>query len=289
MTRKQFIDFVVETILKVMLIISSISLLLIIGFLFNKALPFLSKPEAKTFFTKIQWNPKGNEFGILGLLIGTFTTTFGALLIALPISVFASIYIAEYASPKLAKIVYSATRILSMIPSVVIGFLGLVIIIPVIRSFANGNYTGESMLAGIIVLAIMVIPVMVGVTVSALKNVPYSYKEASFGLGANKIQTIFKTVLPSARNGILAGAILAFSKAIGEATAMLMVIGTTANLDLNNFSILNPINSLTTTIAKNISEAPIGPEQDSLFAIAFILLLITLTTNIIVYKISRKG
>jgi phosphate transport system permease protein len=288
MKRKQFIDYIVETALKVTLIISSISLLLIIIFLFNSALPFLSTPQAKTF-ANIQWNPKGNEFGIIGLLIGTISTTFGALLIALPISILSSIYIAEYATPKVSKGIYSATRTLSMIPSVVIGFLGLVIVVPLIRSFSNGNYTGESMLAGIIVLAIMVIPVMVGVTVSALKNVPYSYKEASYGLGANKIQTIFKTVVPSARNGILAGAILAFSKAIGEATAMLMVIGTTANLDVTNFSPLNPINSLTTTIAKNISEAPVGPEQDSLFAIAFILLLITLTTNIIVHKISRKG
>jgi phosphate transport system permease protein len=289
MNRKKFLDNTFETIIKVMLLLASLSLVMIFGFLLFGAIPFFKAPEASTFFTHLQWNPKGKEFGILGMLIGTFLTTFGALTIAIPISIFASIYIAEYAPPKLANLVYSATRVLSMIPSIIIGFLGLVIIIPIIRSFSGGNYVGESMLAGVIVLSVMVMPIMIGVTVSAIKNVPYSYKEASYGLGANKIQTIFKILIPAARNGIYAGGILAFSKAIGEATAMLMVIGTTSQLDFSNFSVLNPTNTLTTTIAKNISEAPAGVEQDALFAIAFVLLIITLVTNIIINIITKRG
>ena len=158
------------------------------------------------------------------MIIGTVLSTIGAVLIAVPIALFTSIAIAEVLPKKIASIVRSVIEILAAIPSVIYGIFGLGIIVPLIMNISP-QPQGQSLLAVIIVLSMMILPTVVAVSEAAIRSVPQSYKEASLGLGANKIQTIFKVILPAAKSGISAGVVLGIGRALGETMAVILVAG----------------------------------------------------------------
>lgn len=230
------------------------------------------------------WDASTNQFGILPLILASICGTVGAIIIGVPIGILTAVFLTEIARPKVAKIIHPAIELLAGIPSVVYGFFGMLVIVPAIRAMFPGKTIGDSLLAAIIILAIMVIPTIVNVTENALRAVPKSYREASLGLGATPIRTIFKVTIPAARSGILSGVILGVGRAIGETMAVIMVAGNVANMP----TLLGTTRFLTTGIAMEMSYAS-GLHRQALFAIGLVLFIFIMIVNISFTIISRKG
>ena len=230
------------------------------------------------------WDASTNQFGILPLILASICGTVGAIIIGVPIGILTAVFLTEIARPRVAKIIHPAIELLAGIPSVVYGFFGMLVIVPAIRAMFPGKTIGDSLLAAIIILAIMVIPTIVNVTENALRAVPKSYREASWGLGATPIRTIFKVTIPAARSGILSGVILGVGRAIGETMAVIMVAGNVANMP----TLLGTTRFLTTGIAMEMSYAS-GLHRQALFAIGLVLFIFIMIVNISFTIISRKG
>ena len=230
------------------------------------------------------WDASTNQFGILPLILASICGTVGAIIIGVPIGILTAVFLTEIARPRVAKIIHPAIELLAGIPSVVYGFFGMLVIVPAIRAMFPGQTIGDSLLAAIIILAIMVIPTIVNVTENALRAVPKSYREASLGLGATPIRTIFKVTIPAARSGILSGVILGVGRAIGETMAVIMVAGNVANMP----TLLGTTRFLTTGIAMEMSYAS-GLHRQALFAIGLVLFIFIMIVNISYTIITRKG
>ena len=230
------------------------------------------------------WDASTNQFGILPLILASICGTVGAIIIGVPIGILTAVFLTEIARTRVAKIIHPAIELLAGIPSVVYGFFGMLVIVPAIRAMFPGQTIGDSLLAAIIILAIMVIPTIVNVTENALRAVPKSYREASLGLGATPIRTIFKVTIPAARSGILSGVILGVGRAIGETMAVIMVAGNVANMP----TLLGTTRFLTTGIAMEMSYAS-GLHRQALFAIGLVLFIFIMIVNISFTIISRKG
>jgi len=218
-------------------------------------------------------------FGILPMILGTLIITLGAILFALPLGLATAIYMSEVANYRIRNLLKPVIELLAGIPSVVYGFFGLVIIVPLIQKSFNLP-VGESGLAGSIILAIMILPTIITISEDALKNCPNSMREASLALGATKWQTIWRVVLPYSRSGITAAIILGIGRAFGETMAVLMVTGNAAIIP---HSFLEPMRTITATIAAELGEAPQGGmHYQALFALGCILFIITFLTNMVV-------
>ncbi len=250
----------------------------------------LTTPKVKVteFISQKEWFPTAQpaaQLGVLPLILGTLWVSFGAILIALPLGLSTSIYMAEIASPKIRNILKPLIELLAGIPSVVYGFFGLVVIVPEIQKLFNLP-VGETALAGSIVLAIMALPTIITISEDALRTTPKSMKEASLALGANKWQTIYRVVIPYSGSGITAATILGIGRAIGETMAVLMVTGNAAVIP---HSFLEPVRTIPATIAAELGEAPQGGlHYKALFALGCILFIITMAINLIVGYISSK-
>lgn len=234
------------------------------------------------FFGGKAWYPTSEpaaQFGILSLILGTLWVTLGAILIALPIGIVTAIYIGEVAHPRIRSFFKPLIELLAGIPSVVYGFFGLVIIVPLIQRAFN-LAVGETALAGSIVLAIMALPVIITISEDAIRTTPVSLKEASLALGASHWQTITRVVLPYSRSGIIAAFILGIGRAIGETMAVLMVTGNAAMIPT---TFLEPVRTIPATIAAELGEAPFGGTHfKALFALGIILFIITFAFNTMV-------
>ncbi|GAB6169982.1 phosphate ABC transporter permease subunit PstC [Clostridium carnis] len=266
-------------------LIAVISLLLIIGFVFFKGLtPFISKGYSfKEFFFGTQWIPSSDKFGILPMILTSIYGTIGSLLIGVPIGVFTAIFIAEIAPKKVGKFISSSVELLAGIPSVLYGVFGLAIIVPWIMKTFNLP-KGQSLLAVIIVLSIMMLPTIITVAETAIRSVPKSYKEGSLALGASHIETTFKVVVPAAKSGILAAIVLGVGRAIGETMAIILVAG---NSPIIPKMITDGVRPLTTNIALEMGYA-FGTHQEMLFATGVILFLFILLLNLVLSKLSNK-
>jgi phosphate transport system permease protein len=240
------------------------------------------------FFFGKEWFPTAipvAQYGVLPLILGTLWVSLGAILIALPFGLAVAIYLAEIANIRMRKILKPVIELLAGIPSVVYGFFGLVVIVPLIQQLFNLP-VGETALAGSIVLAIMALPTIITVAEDAIRTTPRMMKEASLGLGANHWQTIYRVILPYARSGILAAVVLGIGRAIGETMAVLMVTG---NAALIPTTLLEPVRTIPATIAAELGEAPTGgAHYQSLFMLGCILFVITLVISISVEIISGK-
>lgn len=240
------------------------------------------------FLSGKEWFPTAKPAAIMGtlpLLMGTLLVSLLAILIALPLGLAAAVYLAEIADERVRKILKPVIELLSGIPSVVYGFFGLVIIVPFIQSFFNLP-VGETALAGSLLLAIMALPTIITVSEDAIRTCPLAIKEASLALGASHWQTIFRVIIPYASSGITAAAILGIGRAVGETMAVLMVTG---NAALIPNSLTQPVRTIPATIAAELGEAPFGGLHfKSLFALGCMLFLITLITNLLVERISKK-
>lgn len=236
-----------------------------------------------------EWFPTATpaaQFGFVPLILGTVWVTFFAILFALPFGLSVAIYMSEVASPKLCKTLKPVIELLNGIPSVVYGFFGLAVIVPLLQD-VFGLPVGESGLAGAIVLAIMALPTIITVAQDAMQNCPRAQREASLALGASQWQTIYKVVMPYSISGITSGIVLGIGRAFGETMAVLMVTGNAAVMPL---SITEPLRTIPATIAAELGEAPAGgPHYQSLFLLGVILFFITLIVNSSVELISSRN
>lgn len=236
-----------------------------------------------------EWFPTATpapQFGFVPLILGTVWVTVFAIIFALPFGLSVAIYMAEVASVRMRKILKPVIELLNGIPSVVYGFFGLTIVVPMLQD-VFGLPVGESGLAGAIVLAIMALPTIITVGEDAMLNCPRSQREASLALGASKWQTIYKVVMPYSVSGITSGVVLGIGRAFGETMAVLMVTGNAAVIPL---SITDPLRTIPATIAAELGEAPAGgPHYQSLFLLGVVLFFITLIINTSVEMISAKG
>ena len=266
-------------------LIAVISLLIIIGFVFYKGLtPFISKGYSfSDFFFGTEWVPSSDKYGVMPMVIASILGTLGSLVVGVPIGILTAIFIAEIAPKRIGKVISGAVELLAGIPSVLYGVFGLAIIVPWIMNTFNLP-KGQSLLAIIIVLSIMMLPTIVTVSETAIRAVPKSYKEGSLALGASHIETTFKVVVPAAKSGILAAVVLGIGRAIGETMAIILVAG---NSPIIPMSIMDSVRPLTTTIALEMGYA-FGTHQEMLFATGVILFLFILLLNLVLSKLSSK-
>lgn len=282
---KYIIEKVSKNIFFTSALIAIISLLLIIGFVFYKGLtPFLFKGYSFIdFLSGKEWVPSSDKFGVAPMIVSSLVATIGALIIGVPIGVLTAIFIAEIAPKKFSKIISSSVELLAGIPSVLYGVFGLAFIVPSIQNIFNLP-KGQSLLAVIIVLSIMMLPTIVSVSETAIRAVPNSYREGSLALGASKIETIFKVVIPASRSGILAAIVLGIGRALGETMAIILVAG---NSPVMPSSLMDSVRPLTTNIALEMGYA-FGTHQEMLFATGVVLFTFILVLNIVLSKLSSK-
>ncbi|WP_134091575.1 phosphate ABC transporter permease subunit PstC [Olivibacter sp. XZL3] len=241
---------------------------------------FLIQVKPLDFITGTQWNPSGSPatYGILPLLVSTCLVTLGAMLIAIPVGIGTAAFLSEYASKHVRNILKPAIEMLAAVPSVAIGFLGIVVLSPQLGELSN-QPNGLNALNGAILLAIMALPTIITVTEDALHSLPPSYKEASFGLGANRWQTLCKITIPASAPGILAAVMLGVGRALGETMTVLMATGNASAFPKGFF---HSVRTITATIAIEMGEVPYQTTHYySLFAIATVLFLFTLIVNLI--------
>jgi phosphate transport system permease protein len=274
-----------ERLLFVCALSSILIVFFIIAFIVKEGLPALAL--GREFFLGMTWRPSHEEFGIFPIVISSFIVGLGALGLAAAIGIPAAIYLAEFAPNWLRSIIKPSVEMLVGIPSIVLGFFGLMVLVVFIRDKIGGY--GECILAGWIILAIMTLPHVISISEDAIRAVPCAYKEASLGLGATQLQTIKKVILPTARSGILAALVLGMGNAIGETMAVLMVIGN-PNIPWIPTSVLEPVRVLTSTIVMEISYAVWGSlHQHALFALGVVLFIIVAMLNAITTAVIRKG
>ena len=266
---------------------SILIVLLIFLFLGREALPFASDPGADELLRE-RWAPVSFEremFGMLPLLAGSLVVTFLATLIAIPFGVIAAVYIAEIAKPAEREFFKPFIELLAGIPSVVIGFFGLVVLSPIVKSVFHLN-TGLTALTGALLLALMAIPTIISISEDAIRGVPQAYKAASLSLGASRLQTIWKVTVPAALSGIIAAVMLGIGRVIGETMAVMMVTGNAAVITL---SPLESVRTMTATIAAEMGEVPFGSHHyRALFCIGVVLLVITFLLNVIAQRVLKK-
>ncbi|HBG15521.1 MAG TPA: phosphate ABC transporter permease subunit PstC [Firmicutes bacterium] len=279
-----------EKTIKVLLFITAlvavVGVILITIFVFGKGWPFWEKYGLFKSLMGRVWLPNldgESIFGLVPLIVGSFCVTAIASLLAVPLGVGCAIYLAEIASDLWSRMFRPAVSLLAAIPSVVYGFFGLIVLVPVIRDFFGG--LGFSLLAGGIILAIMILPTIIAVSEDAIRAVPKSYKEASLALGASRWQTIYRTIVPAARSGIIAAVILGIGRALGETMAVIMVTG---NRPLIPKSILDPGVTLTGTIGTEWAYAS-GEHTTALFAVGSVLFVLIMLINSIAIVIKNKG
>ena len=225
------------------------------------------------------------KFGILPFILTSVYGTAGAILIGVPIGLFCAIFLAKVAPPRLTAVVRPAVDLLAGIPSVVYGLVGMIVLVPAVREWFHLP-DGASLFAAILVLAVMILPSIISVSETALKAVPPEYEEASLGLGATWIETVFRVSVPAASSGIAASVVLGIVRAIGEAMAILMVAGNVANMP----SLFNSVKFLTTAVASEMSYSA-GLQRQALFSIALVLFLFIMLINVILNTLlkGKKG
>lgn len=276
-------EFVIEKFL-LLAALSAVGMLALIAlFVFIEGLPIMLREGVASFLLGQKWAPTKGAFGILPMILGSIWATMGALLIGGPLGVACAIFLVEIAPRRLADFVRPAIQLLAGIPSVVYGFVGIIVLVPLIRQTLGGP--GLSLLAAIIILGIMILPTVISISQDALEAVPRSYKEGALALGCTHWQTITRVIIPAARPGLTAALVLGMGRAIGETMAVIMVVGNAVKLPLNP---LDPARTLTSNIALEMAYAA-GEHQEALFATGVVLFVFIMILNTIAYMAARQG
>ncbi|MEI8011478.1 MAG: phosphate ABC transporter permease subunit PstC [Candidatus Omnitrophota bacterium] len=266
--------FLLNGILVVLVLIGIFLLLL------KNAIPAFKEVSLHHFLTKPIWNPDAYDeatYGLLPMLVSTLMVTLGSLVVAIPLGVGTAAYLSDVASPRVREVAKPVVEILAGIPSVVVGFLGIVLLGPIISKL-TGSYNGLNALNGSILLAVMSLPTIISLSEDALASVPRSYEEASLALGANRWETVTRVKIPAAASGILAACMLGMGRAIGETMTVLMATGNAAEFP---HSFLGPVKTMTSTIAIELGEvAYYTTHFHMLFAVGLILFIITFIINL---------
>ncbi|MCS6969029.1 MAG: phosphate ABC transporter permease subunit PstC [Cytophagales bacterium] len=252
--------------------------------LFNSVL-FFAKVPLQSFFGELTWQPEYDKYGIWSLLAGTLLTTLGAMVIAVPIGIGTAVYLSEYASPSVRSLLKPAVEMLAAVPSVVIGFIGIVVVSPAIMML-TGASNGLNALNGSVLLAIMALPTIVAVSEDAIRAVPTVLREASYGLGATKWTTLRMVVVPAAYPGIIAAVMLGMGRAIGETMTVLMATGNAAAFPKGFFS---PVRTITANIAIEMGEVPFfSVHYYGLFATALVLFILSFAINLLAERVVAR-
>ncbi|AQT69524.1 Phosphate transport system permease protein PstC [Anaerohalosphaera lusitana] len=262
---------------------SVLAVLLIFFFVCREAIPFLTQHDVAEFFTSTDWYPEADtpQFGGLALITGSIYATLIAMVIAVPIGLLAAIFLSDIAPFKLREYIKPIIELLAAIPSVAYGFFAILIFAPMLQK-QFGFTTGANALNAGIILGIMALPTIISVAEDSLSAVGREIREASYGLGANRFETIIKVVMPAAHSGIIAGIILGVMRAIGETMVVLMASGNASQIPTPWYDIGQSIRTMTATIAGEMGETAKGSDHYySLFAIGLILLVFTLLLNLI--------
>ncbi|WP_051326602.1 MULTISPECIES: phosphate ABC transporter permease subunit PstC [Aliagarivorans] len=251
-------------------------------FLIKEGMPALSYAGVTNFVFGMEWVPPV-LFGIAPMIVASLISALGAVVIGVPVALLTAIFLAEVAPKRVADVVRPAVELLAGIPSVVYGFFGLVIIVPMVEKVFNIP-AGNTLMAAIIVLAVMILPTVIAISETALRAVPRSYKEGSLALGASPMFTIFKVLLPAARSGILAGVVLGIARAIGETMAIIMVMGNSPAMPRH---LLDSARSLTANIAMEMAYAT-GLHSSALYTTGIVLLVFVMVLNATLLYLNRE-
>ena len=258
--------------------------ILITGFLLTSGMPAIGKIGITDFLFGRSWASTATppSYGILPFILTSVYGTIGAIIIGVPLGLMCAIFVAKMANDKIAKTVRSSVDLLSGIPSVVYGLVGMIIIVPLVREIFNLP-DGANLFSAIIVLTVMILPSVISVSETAIRAVPKEYEEASLALGATKTETVFKVIVPAAKSGILTSVVLGIGRAIGEAMAVMMVSGNVSNMP----GLFKSVRFLTTAVASEMSYSS-GLQREALFSIALVLFVFILIINLVLNLIVKK-
>ena len=253
-------------------------------YLIISGLPAIQKIGLIDFLFGDTWAASNDQFGILPLILTSVYGTAGAIVIGVPIGFFTAVFLAKVAPPKVAAMIRPVVNLLAGIPSVVYGLVGMMVLVPWIRTTFDLP-AGDSLLAAIIVLAVMILPSIISVSETALHAVPKEYEEASLALGATNLETYFRVSVPAAKSGIAAAVVLGIGRAIGEAMAIIMVAGNVANMP----SLFSSVRFLTTGIAIEMNYAAVGSlQRDALYSIGLVLFLFIMIINVLLNLVLKR-
>lgn len=287
MKLKQSIERIMNAVFFICGMVSIAAVALITIYMVWAGLPAIFKIGPVDFLLGTEWKSTASEpqFGILPFILTSVWGMVGALIIGVPVGVLTAVFLAKLAPPKLAALVRPAVELLAGIPSVVYGLIGMIVLVPAVMK-ALELKSGSCLLSAILVLAIMVLPNIISVSETALRAVPPEYEEASLGLGATWIETVFKVSVPAARSGIVAGIVLGAGRAVGEAMAVMMVAGNVANMP----GLFKSVRFLTTAVASEMSYAADGSlQKQALFSIGLVLFVFIMLINWLLNTFLKRG
>ena len=263
--------------------VSILAVVLICVFMFANGIPAIGEIGIFKFLLGAKWKPNNGLYGILPMIVGSIYVTVGAIIIGVPIGFFTAVYMAKFCNPKAYKIVKPAIELMAGIPSIVYGFFGLVVIVPMMQKVFGGS--GKSMLTASILLGIMILPTIISVAESNIRAVPESYYEGALALGATPERSVFSAVLPGAKSGILAGIVLGIGRVIGETMAVIMVAGNQPVLPKN---LLYGVRTLTANIVMEMGYAT-DLHREALIATAVVLFVLILILNSCCSALQRRS
>jgi len=264
-------------------LVSILTVVLICLFLFANGIPGMTKIGVWDFLSGEKWKPGQKIFGILPFILGSVYVTAGALVVGVPAGLMTALFLSRFASKRAAKLLRPAVQLLAGIPSVVYGFFGLVVLVPLVRETFGG--TGSSLLTASMLLGMMILPTIITVAESALNAVPAAYYEGALALGATHERSVFHVVLPAAKSGVMAGVILGIGRAIGEATAVMMVAGNRTSMPKG---LLKGVRTLTSNIVIEMGYAA-DLHREALIATAVVLFGFILMINVLTSILKRRN
>ena len=262
---------------------SIVAVILICVFMFGNGVPAMLKIGIFDFLTGTDWKPLNEIFGILPMIIGSICVTIGAIVFGVPVGLLCATFMARFCPDRLYKFMKPAVDLLAGIPSVVYGFFGLVVIVPLMQDLFGGS--GKGILTASVMLGMMILPTIINVSESSIRAVPNSYYEGALALGATHERSVFFTVLPAAKSGIMAAVILGVGRAIGETLAVSMIVG---NQTVIPSGITSGARTLTTNIVLEMGYAT-GMHREALIATAVVLFVFILIINLVFAKLKKKG
>ncbi len=277
-----------ENVMKVVFLLSAcisiVAVVLICLFLFANGIPTIGEIGPLNFLLGTTWRPGNDLYGILPMILGSVYVTAGALIVGVPIGILCAVFLACYCPEKLYKFLKPAVDLLAGIPSIVYGFFGLVVIVPILQNLVGDGFSGKSILTASILLGIMILPTIISVTESSLRAVPVQYYEGALALGATKERSIFRASMPAAKSGITAGIILGVGRAIGEAMAITWIAGNQAVIPT---SIFDGARTLTANIVLEMGYAS-DLHREALIATAVVLFVFILIINLCFSMLKRR-
>ena len=280
---KEAREFIMKCVFILTACVSIAAVILICIFMFANGIPAIAKIGPLNFLLGEKWKPMNNIFGILPMIVGSICVTGLAILMGVPVAILTSVFLSRYCPKKFYGICKSGINLMAGIPSIVYGFFGLVLMVPLIRNTFGG--TGTSWLAASLLLGIMILPTIIGPTESALRSVPESYYEGSLALGATKERSIFVVMLPAAKSGILAAVVLGIGRAIGATMAVIMVAGNQARMPAG---LLKGLRTMTANIVTEMGYAT-GLHREALIATGVVLFVFILIINLSLSLLNRRS